>query len=256
MDGAVLSAPLESGDETRGAATTEILAAPTSASHPPPLAQSTIVATPPPLPAWHSAAPPIAAPAKSTKTPWIIAAVAVVFAGALAVAFIVMALLNSSATTGQKSDSRDRQPPNRESPEVRLACSHSVSPALYRKWSETGGETGKLGCPSTDETEAPASPLGSTGRWIQFAKDDGAYLIEYTRPEFATGAVKPAPLVGQVFEVSGCMFKLYSSLGGTKSWLGFPVSDGRDTTTGVQQDFEAGYVVWDRKTYRCEAKKP
>jgi uncharacterized protein with LGFP repeats len=118
-----------------------------------------------------------------------------------------------------------------------------------------GGESGKLGCPITQETEAPASPQGSTGRWIQFAKGDGGYLIEYARPNAGT-EVKAAPLAGNVFEVSGCMFKLYASLGGTKSWLGFPVSDGRETSTGARQDFEGGYVLWDRKTYVCDAHKP
>ena len=115
-----------------------------------------------------------------------------------------------------------------------------------------GGETGKLGCPITQETDAPASPTGSSGRWIQFAKGDGGYLIEYAS-QVSEANMKPAPLAGHVFEVSGCMFKLYASLGGTKSWLGFPTGDGYETDPGARQNFEAGYVEWDRKTYRCEA---
>jgi uncharacterized protein with LGFP repeats len=119
-----------------------------------------------------------------------------------------------------------------------------------------GGETGKLGCPINQQTDAPASPFGSDGRWIQFAKGDGGYLIEYIRLRSPEGSnIKPLPLAGRVFEVSGCMFKLYASLGGTKSWLGFPISDGRETEVGARQDFEGGYVLWDRKTYACEAHR-
>ena len=118
-----------------------------------------------------------------------------------------------------------------------------------------GGENGKLGCPINQQTEAPTSPRGATGRWIQFAKGDGGYLIEWTKPQADGINVKPVPLAGRVFEVTGCMFKLYASLGGTKSWLGFPAGDGFETSTGARQDFEGGYILWDRKTYECNAHK-
>jgi uncharacterized protein with LGFP repeats len=135
-------------------------------------------------------------------------------------------------------------------------CGQTVSVPLFEKWTEMGGETGKLGCPINDETVAPTSPFGTVGRWMQFAKGDGGYLIEFTRPEVAESSkIKPLPLAGRVFEVTGCMFKLYASLGGTKSWLGFPISDGREFEAGARQDFEGGYVLWDRKTYVCNAHR-
>jgi uncharacterized protein with LGFP repeats len=135
-------------------------------------------------------------------------------------------------------------------------CGQTVSAELFDKWTAMGGEDGKMGCPINQEADAPASPQGSAGRWIQFAKGDGGYLIEYTRPPVAEGSIiKPLPLAGQVFEVSGCMFKLYASLGGTNSWLGFPISDGRETEPGARQDFEGGFVLWDRKTYACNAHR-
>jgi len=132
-------------------------------------------------------------------------------------------------------------------------CGLAVSTAIFRKWTEMGGESGTLGCPIDQETEAQPSPQGSTGRGIQFSKGDGGYLVEYTRPA-ALGSPKP-PLFGQVFEVSGCMFKIYLSLGGTKSWLGFPTSAGGETASGARQDFEGGYIVWDKQTYQCQAHK-
>lgn len=159
--------------------------------------------------------------------------------------------VSSSSPRPQVSSPEAR---NTVTPESKIMCGQTVSTAIFRKWTEMGGETGTLGCPINQETEAPPSPRGSTGRWIQFAKGDGGYLIEYTRPE-ALGSANP-PLFGQVFEVSGCMFKIYLSLGGTKSWLGFPTGDGNVTMEGARQEFEGGYIVWDRQTSQCQAHKP
>jgi uncharacterized protein with LGFP repeats len=100
-------------------------------------------------------------------------------------------------------------------------------------------------CPVEAESEAPESPQGTTGRWVRFSEGDGGYIVLH----------KSGPNAGKAFEVSGCMYKLYSSLGGTKSWLGFPVSDGLKTKTGARQDFEAGYALWDSTTYECQAHK-
>ena len=122
------------------------------------------------------------------------------------------------------------------------ACNYFLGAEIYKKWIEKGGETGKLGCPIMNETEAFVSPQGTTGRMTQFAKGDGGYLIRHENGQFS----------GTTFEVSGCMFKLYNSLGGTKSWLGFPVEDEYSTSPGARQDFEGGYILWDSKTYKCE----
>ena len=45
----------------------------------------------------------------------------------------------------------------------------------------------------------------------------------------------------------GCAFKLYQSLGGTGSWLGFPISDEYDVPGGRRSDFENGFVFWDEQ---------
>lgn len=96
-----------------------------------------------------------------------------------------------------------------------------------------------------NEIEADSSPRGTTRRLTQFSKGDGGYLNRHN-----SGNLK-----GSSFEVSGCMFKLYASIGGTGSWLGFPVKDGYTTPTGARQDFEDGYILWDSKTYNCRAYK-
>ncbi len=125
------------------------------------------------------------------------------------------------------------------------ACNYLVGSGIYSKWIELGGEQGKLGCPTMNETAAPSSPQGTTGRMTQFTKGDGGYLIWHESGRFS----------GTTFDVSGCMFILYSNLGGTSSWLGFPVSDGYQAAPGARQDFESGFVTWDSKTYQCKAVK-
>jgi hypothetical protein len=258
VDGSVLSPPYES-DQTQqipppratSPPATEVLRAPVSPGGQEQL-QSTIHAPAPQLPPQYR--PSISEPSVPRRSigPWLLVSTAVLIVGILGIVMIAIRF-----SPDQKPPTTNQPSPtvaNSVAPTSEKACGHSISAALYKKWIETGGETGKLGCPVTDQTEAPASPQGSTGRWIQFAHGDGGYLIEYTRPDDGPN-MKPTPFFGRVFEVSGCMFKLYSSFGGTKSWLGFPITDGRETATGAQQDFEAGFVVWDRKTYVCDAKK-
>lgn len=129
--------------------------------------------------------------------------------------------------------------------ETLKACEYFLSVGLYDKWKQTGGKDGKLGCPTMNEIEAEASPQGTTGRMTRFSKGDGGYLIQHTSGRFA----------GTVFDVSGCMYKIYSNIGGTKSWLGFPIKDGYPASPGARQDFENGYILWDSKTYNCQAYK-
>lgn len=134
---------------------------------------------------------------------------------------------------------------NRADRETFKACDFYLGSGLYNKWKEMGGEDGKLGCPVMSEAEAEPSPQGTTGRYTRFVKGDGGYIIWHGSGRFA----------GTSFEVSGCMFKLYYDLGGTRSWLGFPIKDGFFTSTGARQDFEGGYILWDSKTYNCQAYK-
>jgi hypothetical protein len=124
------------------------------------------------------------------------------------------------------------------------ACGHTLGSGIYNKWQQLGGENGLLGCAASDEAEAGASPQGTTGRYAFFNKDVNGGLIVWHR----TG-----PRAGQAFEVHGCMFNLYQSLGGTGSWLGFPVSDEYDVPGGRRSDFENGYIFWNAQTRVCQA---
>ena len=129
--------------------------------------------------------------------------------------------------------------------ETLKACSYFLGASIYEKWKQMGGENSVLGCPMMNEMEAEPSPQGTKGRMTQFNKGDGGYIIWHETGQFS----------GTSFEVSGCMFKIYYSIGATKSWLGFPIKDEFTKSGGARQDFEGGYILWDSKTYNCEAHR-
>lgn len=255
VDGSVLSASYEPEQTQRIPPTratnppaTELLSGSARESGAAPSLQSTIHAPAPPFYGERQAEVQADAP-KRSLAPWLILGGAILLIGVFGIVMLTWTFsANSNSTRSQPFPTARSSPsPSAESTVAsqKLVCSQTVSAAIYDKWISTGGESGKLGCPVTNEDDAGLSPQGTTGRWIQFAKGDGAYLIEHKSGRYA----------GKVFEVSGCMYKLYGGLGGTRSWLGFPVGDGYEQDPGVRQEFEGGYTVWDRKTYVCEAKR-
>lgn len=129
--------------------------------------------------------------------------------------------------------------------EILKACDYFLSSVIYDKWEQLGGKNGRLGCPTMNETETESSLKGTTGRMTRFSKGDGGFIVRHESGKFD----------GTAFAVSGCMFKLYADLGGTKSWLGFPIQDEFSNFAGARQDFENGYILWDSKTYNCQAYK-
>ena len=249
IDGSVLSAPYDPQDARRGPARsggnstqTQVLN-PTMPSEQAPTIQPTIRAPAPQVPPLYAGARPLLKSEETkSKAPWVIAGIAVFLAGVFGV------VLLASRWPG-KSETANKQPNSKLSNGVEsrsnLACNLPLSAPIYDKWIQMGGENGRLKCPVENEREAPTSPQGTTGRWVRFSSGDGGYIIWHGS----------GPNAGKAFEVSGCMYKLYSSLGGTKSWLGFPVNDGHDISTGARQEFEAGYILWDSKTYVCQAHK-
>ncbi len=249
-DGAVLSASYEPGETAR--------IPPTRQTNPPPTEvlgardsqkfQSTIYAPAPQVPSLHEQGPNEVRESRRSVAPWLLVSAAILLVGIFGIWMLFSRL---PSLTGSK------RPGPTPSPTVvaksNTICGHEVSAAIFEKWTEMGGQTGKLGCPINQQTDAPTSPQGSIGRWIQFEKGDGGYLIENTGSD--SGQRLPLPVEGKAVEVTGCMFMLYSSLGGTKSWLGFPTGDGRMTTNGARQDFEGGHILWDAKTSQCRPYK-
>jgi hypothetical protein len=241
MDGSVLSAPYdpESKESARARDTnpprTEILTAnnqssalpPTRAVTPAPaLPQATIAAPPPPRRELEAdLRSPARAPRKSGKSKAVIAIAGLAVLGSVVLGIVLAVQFFS-----------------RKTPKVvmKTACGHAISQVLYDKWMQLGGETGKLGCPIVDESVAPSAREGATGRWIEFGKDDGAYLILRDHVD--------------VYLVDGCIFKLYKQQGGTNSRLGFPTGRFVDSSDGGIQLFEGGWIEWNRTTRVCEMK--
>jgi hypothetical protein len=253
MDGSVLSAPYDPNARATPPATQNISSSRTTR---PPATEvmkgaaavqdqnaqllSTIQAAPPQIPTQYRAPRPDNSLRSRKKLYLIFVAISLLLLGVLGIKFVFM-YLRQPATSNRSLPTEPLT--EKTSDQTKPACSHILGVALYDRWIQMGGESGKLGCPTTDETVAPPSTMATSGRWAQFAGGDGGYLI----------LVGSGPDEGKVFEVTGCMFKLYASQGGTKSWLGFPLGDGTITASGARQAFESGYIVWDSKTSQCQA---
>jgi hypothetical protein len=124
-----------------------------------------------------------------------------------------------------------------------LACGFTLGPEILAKWQALGGENGRLGCPTANQTTAPTSPQGSEGYWVPFGKGEGAVVIQVTS----------GPGAGKTSSVDGCFYKLYKQLGGPAGWLGMPLGDAYEIPGGSRQDFEGGYLLWNATTYVCTA---
>jgi hypothetical protein len=133
-------------------------------------------------------------------------------------------------------------------PQSQQVCTFKLGPAIFARWQQLS-QSGYFACPLNSEGEATPSPSGTTGRWAQFlggtgptASKAGGYLILHTS----------GPLAGKVFSVDGCLFQLYSKLGGPGGVLGFPIIDEHTVTGGVAQGFEGGDIQWAAATGICK----
>ncbi|MGE0153875.1 MAG: PAN domain-containing protein [Reyranellaceae bacterium] len=124
------------------------------------------------------------------------------------------------------------QRPGTQTPAI---CGFTVGPAIFAKWTQTGGQGGVLGCATGNERDARRSPSGADARWAPF---QGGLIVLHTSGRRA----------GSAFEGHGSIAARYLGMGGSGSWLGLPVSDEYDMPGGRRSDFEYGYIAWDRLT--------
>jgi hypothetical protein len=246
IDGSVLSASFDPersrADHGRNSTKTQVLN-PTVPSDAAPTIPPTIRTPAPQVPPLYvESRPSSQSVEKRSKAPWVVAGIAVLLAGIFGIILLASQWPTKTELTSKLPNSNVSTPALTKS---KVACNTPLSDPIYDKWIQMGGENGRLKCPVDSESDAPTSPLGTTGRWVRFSAGDGGYIVWH----------ESGPNAGKVFEVSGCMYKLYASLGGTKSWLGFPTGDEQEISPGARQEFEAGYVVWDSKTYACQAHK-
>jgi hypothetical protein len=244
IDGSVLSAPYDSknprADRSRNSTETQVLN-PTLPSDSGPTIPPTIRTPAPQVPPLYvDSRPPSQSVEKRSKAPWVVTGIAVLLAGIFGIILLASQWPTRTGTTSKLPNSNVSTP---ALVKTKLACNIPLSDPIYDKWIEMGGENGRLKCPIDSESTAPTSPLGTSGRWVRFGEGDGGYIVWH----------QSGPNAGKAFEVSGCIYKIYASLGGTKSWLGFPTGDGHEIPTGARQEFEVGYVLWDSKTYGCQA---
>ncbi|MCW4048742.1 MAG: PKD domain-containing protein [Candidatus Bathyarchaeota archaeon] len=116
---------------------------------------------------------------------------------------------------------------------------------VFIKWEELGYGSSALGLPISDERETPQSGAeGFDTRGI-ICDFEGGHIYWHHRD---TGAY-----ADQCFETHGAIDTLYTQMGGTASWLGFPISDEYENDSGyAQSDFETGYITTtDEITYQA-----
>ena len=104
-----------------------------------------------------------------------------------------------------------------------------VHGAIHAKWQAKGFAGCPLGLPISDERAATTS--GATGKSGRVNDFERGHIHWWTN----------AP---QAFETHGAIDSLYTSIGGTGSWLGFPTSDEYIASTGRPRgDFEGGFIT-------------
>ncbi len=93
---------------------------------------------------------------------------------------------------------------------------------------------------------AGRSPQGTTGQYAKFSGPNEPGAIHWHR----TGRH-----AGKAFATYGDIYNVFSNLGGSTSWLGFPTSDEYDVQGGRRSDFEGGHIFWDARTGKSEARR-
>ncbi len=125
---------------------------------------------------------------------------------------------------------------------AQAACGFKLSALAFREWTLLGGEDGRLGCPTADETDIPASSKGTMSREVVFG-DRGAIFT-----------ILPAPGLQHAVAISDC-YRLFYQYGGASGWLGLPLGDALNTPDGQKQAYEGGEMRFVRALDSCEATR-
>ena len=113
--------------------------------------------------------------------------------------------------------------------------------AIYATWSAMGYANNIIGLVTSDEREAVPSFKGTTGRVSDF---ENGHLHWHSSGEHE----------GVTYVTYGELDEVYASMGGTASWLGFPVMDQEERDGHGYCEFEGGYIECDGSEYK--AKEP
>ena len=112
--------------------------------------------------------------------------------------------------------------------------------AIYATWSAMGYADSILGLVTSDERDAVPSFKGTTGRVSDF--ENGHLHWHSSGDHYMV-----------TYMTYGDLDELYVSMGGTASWLGFPVMDQEERDGYGYCEFEGGYIEWDGSEYKAKA---
>jgi uncharacterized protein with LGFP repeats/lysophospholipase L1-like esterase len=101
--------------------------------------------------------------------------------------------------------------------------------AILARWSRSGGPSGSLGLPTSDEGYTSRSPHGTLGRYSRFQQG----IINYN------------PKINRAIVLFGAIGAKYAQMGYAASYLGLPVTEEHNLVGGgKRQEFEGGYIIW------------
>jgi glucose/arabinose dehydrogenase len=103
----------------------------------------------------------------------------------------------------------------------------SLSGAILSKWTALGGVSGRLKFP--------------TANMLRTGWGNGYYA------HFEGGSIYWSSATG-AHSVTGGIRTRWRALGAERSYLGFPSSDEFSTSTGTRENFQHGYITWNRAT--------
>ncbi|HEY9494625.1 MAG TPA: PQQ-dependent sugar dehydrogenase [Intrasporangium sp.] len=165
------------------------------------------------------------------------------------------------------------------------AGAHSVNGQIRALWGSLGWEKSLLGYPTTNFAPTKARPgyqtrfqkgaiyySTSTGahyltgvvlsKYLALAAEGSALRFPTTHTRStATGGRFQHFQGGSIFwssstgahHVTGAIHSTWAKLGYERSWLGYPKSDPYTVSVGIRQNFQRGYLVWNRSTGTVKA---
>lgn len=104
---------------------------------------------------------------------------------------------------------------------------HNLSGAILAKWTAQGGVTGRLKFPTTN---------------ISVTADRRGYYCH-----FEGGSIYWSSATG-AHSVTGGIRTRWRALGAERSYLGYPRTDEFRTSAGTRQNYQHGYITWNRTT--------
>lgn len=156
---------------------------------------------------------------------------------------VALAAFGATAAAAQSAQAPPATAP--AAPAAGSACNITLSPAIYQKWVEAGGENGHLGCPTARESTSVKTPGGSVGHEVDFAANGGSAILWHASGDHA----------GQTYVVTGCNYRLYVQYGGPRGWLGLPIGEPANNPDGQTQAFEGGLIAYQRADRSCSATR-